>query len=76
MNDVNDRSIKVHGGLQRILTLDGYVIPINIVAGLPYMSLRPYTDDEWDTLPHVILTSDMDWDPTVLDHTLDDDDHW
>jgi hypothetical protein len=75
-NDVNDRSIKVHGGLQRILTLDGYVIPINIVGGLPYISMRPYTDDEWDRLPHVILTSDLDWDPTVLDHTLDDDEHW
>jgi hypothetical protein len=75
-NDVNDRSIKVSGGLQRILTLDGYVIPINIVAGLPYISMRPYTDDEWDLLPHVILTSDLDWDPTVLDHTLDDDEHW
>jgi hypothetical protein len=75
-NDVNDRSIKVNGGLQRILTLDGYVIPINIVGGLPYISMHPYTDDEWDQLPHVILTSDLDWDPTVLDHTLDDDEHW
>jgi hypothetical protein len=38
--------------------------------------MHPYTDDEWDLLPHVILTSDLDWDPTVLDHTLDDDEHW
>ena len=75
-NDVNDRSVKVHGGLQRILTLDGYVIPINIIGGLPYIKMRPYTDAEWDALPHVILTSDMDWDPSVLDHTLDDDEHW
>ena len=76
-NDVNDRSIKVHdGGLQRILTLDGYVIPINIVGGLPYISMHPYMDDEWDNLPQVILTSDLDWDPTVLDHTINDDEHW
>jgi hypothetical protein len=75
-NDVNDHSIKVHGGLQRILTLDGYVIPINIVGGLPYISMHPYMDDEWDTLPHVILTSNIDWDPTVLDHTLDDEGQW
>ena len=75
-NDVNDRSIKVQGGLQRILTLDGYAIPINIKDGLPCVTIRPYTDLEWDTLPHVVLTSDVDWDPTVLDHTLDDDEQW
>jgi len=34
------------------------------------------TDDEWDTLPHVVLTSDVDWDPTALDHDLDDDKEW
>jgi len=75
-NDVNDKSVKVPGGLQRIMTLDGYAIPINIKDGLPYVKMRPYTDDEWDTLPHVILTSDVDWDPTVLDHDLDDDEEW
>lgn len=36
----------------------------------------PYMDAEWDTPPHVILTSDVEWDPTVLDHNLDDDDLW
>jgi hypothetical protein len=75
-NDVDDKSIKVPGGLQRIQTNDGYAIPINVKEGLPYVQIRPYTDKEWDTLPHVILTSDEDWDPTVLDHTLDDDDEW
>lgn len=61
---------------QRILTVDGYIIPINIVGGLPYISLRPYTDEEWDQLPHIILTSDLDWNPTALDHTIDDDNRW
>jgi hypothetical protein len=75
-NDVNDKSIKVPGGLQRIQINDGYAIPINVKDGLPYVQVRPYTDEEWDTLPHVILTSDVDWDPTVLDHNLDDDDKW
>jgi hypothetical protein len=75
-NDVNNKSIKVPGGLQRIQTNDGYAIPINIKEGLPYVQIRPYMDAERDTLPHVILTSDMDWDPTILDHTLDDDDEW
>ena len=75
-NDVNDRSIKVQGGLQRITTLDGYVFPLNIVNGLPYVTMRPYTDSEWDSLPHVVWTGDSDWDPTVLDHRLEDDTHW
>ena len=66
-NDVNDKSIHV-GGLQRITTLDGYMIPLSIKNGLPRMQLRPYTDEEWDELPHIFLTSELDWDPSVLDH--------
>ena len=38
--------------------------------------MRPYTDDEWDTLPHVIWTSDNDWDPSILNYNLDDNDEW
>jgi hypothetical protein len=34
-NDVNDKSIKVPGGPQRIQTNDGYAIPINVKDGLP-----------------------------------------
>ena len=30
----------------------------------------PYTDDEWLELPHVGLTSDGNWDPSILDHKL------
>ena len=61
-NNVDDKSLKV-GGLQRIATNDGYVHPLDIKNGLPYCSMRPYTDDEWESLPHVIWTSDKDWDP-------------
>jgi hypothetical protein len=74
--DVNERSIKVANGSQRILTLDGYAIPINIRNGLPYITMRPYTDKEWNDLPHVLLTADTEWDPTVLDHDLDENDQW
>ena len=76
LNDVNDKSIKVAGGLQRIRTNDGHVFPLNVRDGLPYLRMRPFTDREWDELPHVILTSDQDWDPSVLDHSFDDDDDW
>ena len=31
------------------------------------MPLSPCTDKEWEELHHVIIASDMDWDPKVLD---------
>lgn len=73
--DVNDKSVKV-GGLQRITTPDGYCLPLDMVHGLPRLKLRPYTDEEWDSLPMVIMTSDNVWDPTQLDHTYDDVEEW
>ena len=33
----------------------------------------PYTDKEWDTVPHVFFTSETEWEPSVLDHMLTDD---
>ena len=36
--------------------------------------MRLYTDQEWEELPHVILTGDNEWDPSVLDYEIDDDD--
>ncbi len=44
--------------------------------GLPYVPICPYTDEEWDTLPHVIWTSDEDWDPCVLDDGISDEEVW
>ncbi len=70
-----DWSLKA-GGKQCIETLDGYIIPLSIRSGLPYMSIRPYTDKEWETLPHVILTADGDWDPSILDGDHNDIDDW
>lgn len=65
-NKVDDRSVKV-GRSQHITTLEDYEIPISIRDGLPCVHLCACTDKEWETLPHVILTSDVDWDPTMLD---------
>ena len=72
---VHDKSVKV-GGKQRIETLDGYIIPVNFRQGLPYVTFRPYTDKEWETLPHVTLTADVDWDPTILDCETEDIEEW
>ena len=74
-NLVDDKSVKVKG-TQCIITNDGFKIPISIKNGLPYIPLRPYTDAEWDTLPHIIVTSDLDWDPTVLDCPAEDSQEW
>ena len=74
-NHVDDKSMRV-GGKQRILTNDGYVIPLDIIQGLPYMKMQPHTDKELKDLPHVILTSGAPWDPTVLDNTISDKNDW
>jgi hypothetical protein len=41
------------------------------------VTMQPYMNEEWETLPHVIWTPDMEWDPTVLDHAIiDANDDW
>jgi hypothetical protein len=75
-NNVNDRSIKIDGGRQRLTTPDGYIIPIDIRRGLPYIMMRPFTDEEFEELPHVLWTSEDDWDPTSLDNVISDDPNW
>jgi hypothetical protein len=75
-NDVNDRSIKIDGGRQRLTTPDGYVIPIDVRHGLPYITMRPFTDEEFEELPHVLWTSEDNWDPTSLDSVISDDPNW
>ncbi len=74
-NSVFDKSMKV-GGIQCVKTQDGYIIPLDIINGLPHVKMRPNTDKEFEELPHVILTCGDEWDPSVLDHTLTDKDDW
>ncbi|CAJ1963053.1 unnamed protein product [Cylindrotheca closterium] len=66
---MDDKSTKV-GGQQRLTTPDGFVLPLDIRNGLSYLRMRPPTDRELSNpdIPHVELTSDTDWDPSVLDH--------
>jgi hypothetical protein len=74
-NDVNDKSIHVNG-LQCIKTLDGYIIPLAIKDGLARLDIRPYMDKEWEDLPHVFLTAENRWDPSVMDHDFQGDEQW
>ena len=55
-------------GQQQIHHPDGYVIPLSIRNGLPYVDMHPPTDLEMESYPHVIFTSDVTWDPSSLDH--------
>jgi hypothetical protein len=73
--DVDDKSARV-SGKQRLVTFDGFSIPIKIRRGLPYIDMRPHTDQEWEELPHVLLTEDANWDPTHMDHKQGDDPAW
>jgi hypothetical protein len=72
-NDVNDKLVHVPRGLQRLTTLDGYIILLTIKDGLACLNIQPRTDHEYETLPHVFLTSKVEWDPTVLDHEFTDE---
>ena len=51
-------------------------MPINVIRGLPFVQMEPNTAEEFDTLPHVVLTQGGEWDPAVLDYMLTDNDDW
>ncbi len=65
-NSVDDKSSKV-GDKQHIVTLDGYIISLNICNGLAYTDMSVPMNKEFSTLPHVVLTSNVNWDPSILD---------
>lgn len=63
---VDDKSASV-GGSQCLITNEGYVVPIHIRDGLPYIDMSVPTDGDMASYPHVFLCSDSPWDPTILD---------
>ena len=52
----------------------GNIIPISVRNGLSFVDQRPYTEREFKMYPHVLITFEAPWDPTVLDHEIDVDD--
>jgi len=74
-NTVNEKSIQF-GGTQSVTTPCGYRIPLDIVNGLAYLNSRPFTDDEFDTCPHVHITCDMHWQPSRLDSVISLSEDW
>jgi hypothetical protein len=71
-HEVNDKSVKspCGTGKQRILTPDGYIIPMDIVDGLPFVPMSKPTDEDREKLPWIHFTGDMDWEPGCMDHTF------
>ena len=67
-NEVNDTCIlKTGKQAQRITTADGYIFGLSIKSGLAYLKMRPFTTQEYESLPHVVMTSDKKWDPSIFD---------
>ena len=67
---VDEKSPVVTQRMPSITTLEGYVIPISLRNGLPYIKMRPPTDAELegkDSLIRVPITSHHKWNPKVLD---------
>jgi hypothetical protein len=56
--DINDRSCLLPGGK-------------HFKNGLPYLRCRKPTKNELASLPHIVMTSDVDWDPHQYDKDID-----
>jgi hypothetical protein len=56
--------------------MDGYQLPLLFKNGLPYLHCRKPTDDELYLLPHIIMTSDVTWDPSLYDNINDNIDQF
>ena len=69
---VNDRAKELNDGIQPFIqTPDRHKFPLTMYHGLMHADVQPVQDDEWDQLPHVHLTADMEWDPSTYDHGVD-----
>ena len=44
---MDEKPRRLKRGKQIIGTPDGYVFPLDIINGLAYLRLRPFTNDEW-----------------------------
>ena len=67
-NTVDDKSVQA-GGQQRIVTIDGYSMPLVCKGRLMYLQLQGIpADQDLQNYPSVHLTSPHECDPSVLDY--------
>ena len=61
------------GDLGQLQSPDGFIFPLSSNNALPHLKIRPYADKEFDSLLHVVMTSDEPWDPRSFnnDHAVD-----
>ena len=69
--ELDNQSSAIAGHKQCMTTPNWRIIPFNIINGSTKMPIHPSADEDLDNLPHVIVTSDDIWDPTILDHLID-----
>ena len=50
-----------------ISTPAGHVTPLEFHDGLTRLPLRPFTDEELVSFPHIIMTRDAHWSPRTYD---------
>jgi hypothetical protein len=58
------------GGKQHIL-MNSYQLPMDINNGLGYLVCCPNLPLELETLPHIIMTADVDWNPSTFNKYSD-----
>jgi hypothetical protein len=63
--DINNHSRLLPRGKQRIL-MDGYQFPLDFKNDLPYLRCQMPTENDLTSLPHIVVTSDVDWDPKYM----------
>ena len=67
-NTVDDKSVQV-GGQQRIVTIDGYSMPLVCKGGLMYLQLQGIpTEQDLQNYPSVHPTCSHEWNPSILDY--------
>ena len=75
-NHEDDKSICLQQGQQALSTLDGYTVALDFINGLAYSPIRPFTDNKYESLPHIVLASDVEWDPSISDKTISNNTSW
>ena len=70
---VSDKHRAFGGGL-RIETPDGYEFTLGMECGMATLPMFPVSDDDLETLPRVLMTSDGVWDPSMYDVKAFDED--
>ena len=72
-NLVAAKATEAKGG-QKMITPEGCAFPLSTINGLACLKMRRCTDEEFDTSPHVILTSNEQWNPREHDKQSNPDD--